>query len=669
MAANPGAGRYSPVPGLPNHKYRAGQKYAYSMPPDAAQISVLYVDDEPELLELGKLFLESMGDFAITTVGSAAPALELLSTEKFDLVLSDYLMPGMDGIGLLKEVRSRFGDIPFILFTGKGREEIVVQAINNGADFYLQKGGDPSSQFSELAHKIRQAVRRRRAEAALAESRDYLDRIFSSVRAGIMVIDAGSHTIIDINPAAAQMIGLPRDQITGRVCHRYVCPAESGRCPLSDAGLTVDNSEKILLTADGGQVPIIKYATSVILGGRPCFLETFIDNSARKQAEQELRAAYDELKHNQDEIQAAYAELAANEQVLTQDYAQFVQNEQKIRESEAQFRLIFDSANDAIALSENGIFTRCNRKTLEIFGCSDESEIIGHSIAEFSPEFQPDGKRSSGQVVSNDEEVLSGSPLAFEWVHIRRDGTPFTAEISLNRIETGGKTVVQSIIRDITDRKRAEAAAALASKKLYMMNEVTRHEIRNLVTGIIGCVDMAYTMPAGGEREDLNREIKHLILRIQHQIDFTENYQEIGIRMPEWQRVQQLIPHSGGVSVRVSPEISSIEVYADPLLAKIFVYLTENVARHGVHATEIAISAHPAPRSLVIIFEDNGTGVPDERKEVIFTRREGDRKGMGLFLVREILAITGITITENGKYGSGARFEMVVPASVYRTLH
>ena len=84
------------------------------------------------------------------------------------------------------------------------------------------------------------------------------------------------------------------------------------------------------------------------IGGRQCYLETFIDNTARKQAEQELQSAYDELKHSREEIQAAYAELAANEQVLSQDYAEIVRNEQKIRESEAQYRLIFDSANDAI---------------------------------------------------------------------------------------------------------------------------------------------------------------------------------------------------------------------------------------------------------------------------------------------------------------------------------
>jgi signal transduction histidine kinase len=209
----------------------------------------------------------------------------------------------------------------------------------------------------------------------------------------------------------------------------------------------------------------------------------------------------------------------------------------------------------------------------------------------------------------------------------------------------------------------------LAGKKLFMMNEVTRHEIKNIITGLIGCVDMAYSLPAGTDRETLNREIKHLILMIQRQIDFTKEYQEIGIRLPEWQKVRELIPSPEGISVRISPEIASLEIYADPLLAKIFVYMTENVARHGVHATEISISSHHTTHGTAIIFEDNGNGVPTVMKKLIFTRKEGDQKGMGLFLVREILAITGITITENGTYGSGARFEIVVPESGSRILH
>jgi CheY-like chemotaxis protein len=130
-------------------------------------ISLLYVDDEPDLLDLCKLFLEREGDFSVATVASAKEGLQILNKGTIDAIVSDYQMPGMDGIEFLKHVRTDFKEIPFILFTGKGREEVVIEAIENGADFYLQKGGDPRAQFSELSHKIRQAFRRKKAEEEL----------------------------------------------------------------------------------------------------------------------------------------------------------------------------------------------------------------------------------------------------------------------------------------------------------------------------------------------------------------------------------------------------------------------------------------------------------------------------------------------------------------------
>ena len=121
-------------------------------------IKILYTDDESSLLEIAKMFLEKSGEFSVTTAISAPEAIRLLEQEKYDVIISDYQMPEMDGIQFLVEVRSRFGPIPFILFTGRGREEIVIQAINSGADFYLQKGGEPKAQFAELMHKIKSAA-------------------------------------------------------------------------------------------------------------------------------------------------------------------------------------------------------------------------------------------------------------------------------------------------------------------------------------------------------------------------------------------------------------------------------------------------------------------------------------------------------------------------------
>jgi PAS domain S-box-containing protein len=628
--------------------------------------SVLYVDDASDLLELGKLYLEATGDFSITTADSADKGLELLEESSFDLILSDFDMPCMNGIGFLTEVRARYRDIPFILFTGRERDEIVVEAISHGADFYLQKGSDTKAQFAELAHKIRQAVRRQQAEKALAMSRDYLDKIFSSVKAGILVIYAATNTIIDINPAAAEMIGTPRDQILGRSCHRYVCPAETGRCPISDLGQQVDNSEKILLAAGGIQVPIIKYVTRVELFGKTCLLETFIDNTERKRAENELKAAYEEMKRNQEEIHAAYAELAANEQVLLSDYGKLMQSEQQLREKEVQLRSLFDSANDAIFLFSDGVFIRCNKKTLEIFGCSDESQVIGHSPTDFSPEFQPDGSHSADRIREYNKHVLAGSGIAFEWVHSRRDGTPFHADVSLNPVEIGGKTCILSIVRDISDRRQADTAMRLARKKLHMMNNVTRHEIRATLAGLLKSAEEAGTGAAGDRRQTLLRTIRTDLHRLQRQIQFTEEYEEIGIHPPCWLTIRQLIPAMVDLEITIDPELETYELFADPLIVRVFRYIAENTVRHGIRATAMHFRTEQTGNALRITAEDNGIGIPEDRKKKIFEWKAGDRTGMGLFLVREILAITGISITETGTPGKGARFEILVPERVYR---
>jgi len=131
------------------------------MMPDT--LRVLYVDDEPGLLEIGKLFLEKEGEFAVDTLTSAREALDQLNTERYDAIISDYQMPEMDGITFLKQLKASGDATPFIIFTGRGREEVVIEALNEGADFYIQKGGEPKAQFVELANKIRYAVSRRRS--------------------------------------------------------------------------------------------------------------------------------------------------------------------------------------------------------------------------------------------------------------------------------------------------------------------------------------------------------------------------------------------------------------------------------------------------------------------------------------------------------------------------
>lgn len=135
-------------------------------------ISVLYVDDEPAVLDSCKKYLEHTGSFAVTTALSGKEALEKIRTSSFDAVISDYQMADINGLDLLKIIRNQLPDMPFIIFTGKGREEVVIDAFEHGVDFYVQKGGNPRVQYTDLMHKIERAVEDHRTKERLERSEE-----------------------------------------------------------------------------------------------------------------------------------------------------------------------------------------------------------------------------------------------------------------------------------------------------------------------------------------------------------------------------------------------------------------------------------------------------------------------------------------------------------------
>ncbi len=181
-------------------------------------IRVLVVDDEPAMATVTRIYLEERNRCTCEVCTSAGEALRFLESSTVDVIVSDYQMPGMDGIEFLKAVRALPGYIPFILFTGRSREEVVIEALNNGADFYLQKGADPEVQFAELSHMIRRAVERMRSEEALSEA-ESLTRIILDNVTEMVVFQDGACRIIWANRAARYTAGNLGDDIAGRHCY------------------------------------------------------------------------------------------------------------------------------------------------------------------------------------------------------------------------------------------------------------------------------------------------------------------------------------------------------------------------------------------------------------------------------------------------------------------
>ncbi len=185
--------------------------------------SILYVDDDENLLGLNKIFMEKSGEFQVDTVSSAPEALERIPAARYDAILSDYQMPDMDGIEFLKLVRTRHGDLPFILFTGRGREDVVIEAVNNGVDYYIQKGPDLKAMIAELRYKILRAIERRQIQSDLKKSREDLNDIINFLPDATCVVDTGGK-VIAWNQAMESMTGIGKADMIGKGDYAYAVP-------------------------------------------------------------------------------------------------------------------------------------------------------------------------------------------------------------------------------------------------------------------------------------------------------------------------------------------------------------------------------------------------------------------------------------------------------------
>ena len=271
------------------------------MPEEQKEIKVLHVDDESDFLALTKAFLERENEnFSVDTATSAEEATELLKSGKYDVVVLDYQMPVMDGLEFLKNLRESGNTIPFIMFTGKGREEVAIDALNRGANGYLQKGTDIESMYGTLAHVIKQEVETKRANDELVEIKKEQQIVLESVPAMIFHVDSDSNYIY-ANWRFADTFGLKPEDFKGKST-KAIFPEEAETYIKSDKEVVKSGVPKIriineLITPKGkrwlrtDKVPV-KDADGNVTG----VIGFGLDITARKKAEDELRNANKQLR-------------------------------------------------------------------------------------------------------------------------------------------------------------------------------------------------------------------------------------------------------------------------------------------------------------------------------------------------------------------------------------
>ena len=847
-------------------------------------ISVLYVDDEPGLLEIGKLFLEESGQFSVDIVTSAQGALTRLNSTNYDAIISDYLMPRMDGIAFLKRVREQFGEIPFILFTGRGREEVVIEAINNGADFYLQKGGDPEAQFAELEHKLRQAVARRKADDAVRVSEEQLrstlasmdDLVFNLDENGIFVgshhpsrenlytgpeqfmgrsfrdvlpeeLSAQVHKVIAEvkNSGTTQLIeySLPiqgnpvwfsakvspcysskrmfngvtivaRNITESRHAEEALRESEKRFRELSDLlpqvvfevdtdgnlkytnkiafecfGYTEDDFKKglnimqmlapenleraaaafraavngkgtmvnpageyIALRKDGSTFPVSIYSSPIVENCRITGLRGIIvDITERKATESALRESEERFRETANNIPGivfrfnihadgsqtlSYVSDRVTDilgienshtdmfQVLTEHIhpedlerffvsvkdavqsrspwkaeARFIKPsgemiwlegmsgpvlhgdellfagviidisdrkraEEALQESEAKFRALVEYSLDGILIMDlMGNILFANREaciTVDI--AYDKALIEKRNVLEFvAPESREAVLRDFRNVAQGLDTYLVNYKL------ITRTAREIWVECIGKKIPFGDSTALFVSLRDITERKKAEDALRLANRQLGLLTGVTRHDILNKISVILGFIKVGEKKFADPDLIAYLKKMESATIAIRSQIEFTRIYQDLGSHEPQWIELDMVISRlQVPVTITLHANVQGIMVFADPMLDRVFFNLLDNSVRHGQRVTEIGMSSRKSGEDLIVIWEDNGIGILPGEKELIFERGFGKNTGFGMFLVREILSLTGITITETGEPGEGVLFEISVPKDMWR---
>ena len=332
-------------------------------------------------------------------------------------------------------------------------------------------------------------------------------------------------------------------------------------------------------------------------------------------------------------------------------------------------RILVESLNHVFfTLDDLGTFSYISPNCSEILGFLPE-EMTGRPVSAF---VIPEDTGNAGEACGQDKQEKTHSS---HFSMVGKDGRSHPAMVISRLVPDGQeKTGIIGIIDEISTGKQAEKLILNANNEIHLFNSIIRHDINNQLTVLNGYLSLM-------EQDDgmiTSPEIVRILLdatdKIHKMITFTTEYKDIGTRLPMWNSLYASFESArsaigaAGVQITIDPACREIELFTVPALTKVFHQLIDNSLLHGKSVSEISLRWRPEDGGAIMVYEDNGTGIPESIRPTLFQPGKRNKTGYGLFLIHEILGISGFSITETGTPGKGVRFEILVPAGSFRVI-
>jgi PAS domain S-box-containing protein len=481
---------------------------------------------------------------------------------------------------------------------------------------------------------------RKRVEEALASSEEFLGNVIEQSPVSLWISDSEG-TLMKMNQACRELFGVTDEEAVGKY------------------NLLKDN-----LIEEQGFMALVR---DVFEKGE--MARFTIDYDVRRVEHIEAKEATHRIL---DVIVSPIKDIhgkTTNALVEHMDITERRESQDRLVSSEEKYRQLVDLAQEGIMMTDaDAVIRFANPKLADMLGYHAD-ELVGRSVFQFM----------NGQAAElarrKFEDRKQGIVDRYEFDFLRNDGAVMRTSIAATPIKDkdGDFSGSLSIVTDVSDRKRYEEALEVANQKLSLLGQVTRHDSLNQLAVLMGWLQIAQESVAEPPVQEYLKHMRTAAETVIRQLDFTGDYQKMAVAKPEWIDVKAAFLNGAeGFSLDKltrSVHVDGLEVYADKMFEKVFHNLVDNSTRHGKKVTEIRVHYKKKGNGLSLVYEDDGVGIPVDEKNKLFIRGSGIHSCFGLFMVRAILGITGITIEENGIPGHGVRFEMFVPVGSYRIDH